>query len=65
MLFDLSDDLKGIHREINEDGRQSYHSGYIVTPCKICSQGVIHSKNKERLHCGAANCGQEGGSQPA
>jgi hypothetical protein len=55
-LFDLPANLKMLHIEVNEDGRSFNHSGYMVSPCEVCGEGVIHWKEVKVKNCGSLKC---------
>jgi len=64
MLYDIPEQLKRIHQERGEIG-VTFHPGYKVTPCKVCGQGAIHSRQKDRDNCGSPKCSKDDGLIPA
>ena len=51
--------LRGPHYEVNEDGRQYTHPGYIEMRCQKCGNYFIVAIGAISTCCGNKNCGKE------
>ena len=65
----ISNRLKEPHVEMNENGKQMHHPGYIEKKCRVCGNIFIVGRglSKEYITCGRNGCKEppEKDRQPA